>query len=183
MSIHGQLQMQKWQDESSLWDLELKCNKYIYNISQLVIHGWNVAHCCTMSVCNILILLQVWCRLPPPDIHNIWEIQEIGSHEWVGKRAFCKTFRCVTQQIFGDTDSPPFLPIPCFWQQNTLPASYLQQRWREWETRVGRVKDGIALLLGTWKIWDLCTAWIWVKMGLFKEVVAGQSEGWGTLPW
>ena len=72
----------------------------------------------------------------------------------------------------------------CFSHQNTLPASYIQWWSREWETGVGRVKNGPAFLAGASKFGASRTPPIQVKMGVFlKEVVAVRSEGRDTLPW
>ena len=74
---------------------------------------------------------------------------------------------------------------PCLWPQITFTASYLQWRWRERETGVGRVKNDPAFPPGASEFGDLRTPRIGVKMGVFfrKEMVAGRSEGRGTLPW
>ncbi len=41
---------------------------------------------------------------------------------------------------FLDENMQNIMNSPCFWPQITFPASYLQWRWRDRETRVGRVK-------------------------------------------
>ena len=42
-----------------------------------------------------------------------------------------------------------------FWPTNTPTSSHLQERWKEWETRVGRVKNGPALLPGLSEFGDV----------------------------
>ena len=75
------------------------------------------------------------------------------------------------------------LNLPCVWPQIIFPASYLQWRWRERETGVGRVKNDPAFPPGASELGDLCTSWIRVKIGVLFGIVAGRSEGQSTLPW
>ena len=66
--------------------------------------------------------------------------------------------------------------IPCL-----LPLMEVEGR----ETGVGRVKNDPAFLPGASEFRGLRTSRIGVKMGVFfqRDMVAGQSEGRGTLPW
>ena len=45
--------------------------------------------------------------------------------------------------------------LTLFWPTNTPTSSHLQERWKEWETRVGRVKNGPALLPGLLEFGDV----------------------------
>ena len=59
--------------------------------------------------------------------------------------------------------------LTLLWPQITFPAFYLQWRWREQKTRVGRVKNDHAFPPGVSKFQDLRSSQNGVKMGVFLK--------------
>lgn len=68
---------------------------------------------------------------------------------------------------------------PCFLHKNTLLACNFQWTWREWEVKLGRVKNGPAFLPCASEFGDLHTSQIWAKLcAFYHEVATGQLDEW-----
>ena len=72
--------------------------------------------------------------------------------------------------------------LTLFWPTNTPTSSHLQERWKEWETRVGRVKNGPALLPGLLEWRDVRNLSLW-SLGKECSVVLSSHVDLSIASW